>query len=162
MIDTTFADTDEVVRKIMAGVPAGERPFCWMDPRNLVPTKRVEEIRGGIADTAKAIGQGHSDPGDPVRTLYVDHVFYVSEGHARVAAALRGSAPFVAATVAAANDQPYTAGLTARQHIRETVDASLISEWEQAVGFRFQDDLWQGRSARGEGSTSRARDRLVH
>jgi ParB-like chromosome segregation protein Spo0J len=79
-------------------------------------------------------------------TLYVDHVFYIVDGHTRAAAAVRQGMRFVACSVAAANDEPYIRGLTARQYIRNAVHDALVHDWETAVGFQYQEEMWKGRA----------------
>ena len=82
----------------------------------------------------------------PIRTLYVDHVFYIIDGHARAAAALRAGTQFVSAVLAASNDEPYVHGSSARQYVADAVDHSLISDWQTAVGFRYPEEIWKGRA----------------
>jgi hypothetical protein len=96
------------------------------------------------------------DPAQPVATLYVDHVFYVLDGHARVAAAARAGVAFVPCVIAASNDQAYRHGSSARQYVREAVDDALVREWQDAVGFRFHDEMWKGRATRDIDAQGRA------
>jgi CMP/dCMP kinase len=147
VIDTTFASTDEIVGKITGHVRSDAKPVCWIDPRNLVPTQGIgASAAGRLAALEKEMVSRGFDPEEKVVTLYVDHVFYIVDGHARVAAALRTGVAFVPAVIAAFNDQPYRGGLSARQYVRDAVHESLVHDWQDAIGFRFQDELWKGRA----------------
>ena len=84
----------------------------------------------------------------PLVTLYVDHVFYIVDGHARAAAGVRQGTRFVACSIAASNDEPYIGGLTTRQYIRNAVHELLVRDWEAAVGFQYQEEMWKGRAKR--------------
>jgi len=147
VIDTTFASVDDVAKRITEFKQTGSKPLCFIDPRNLVPTLRMtESAQQKLGEVEENMQKHGFDSTRPIRTLYVDHVFYVVDGHARAAAALRTGTQLVSAVIAASNDQPYIHGLSARQHVSETVHHSLISDWEAAVGFRYPDEIWQGRA----------------
>jgi cytidylate kinase len=147
VIDTTFASVDDVVKRIMDLPEVASRPLCFIDPRNLVPTRMISrsDARELQAIEESMRGRGF-DSVRPIRTLYVDHVFYIVDGHARAAAALRAGVQFASAVIVASNDQPYIAGKSARQHVAENVHHSLVSDWETAVGFRYPEEIWRGRT----------------
>jgi cytidylate kinase len=145
VIDTTFATVEEVVAEVrqykrLEHDPA-RKPACLIDPRNLVPTRRLT-----LDDSAPDTTTAEPAMTASLVTLYVDHVFYVVEGHARAAAAVRRGTRFVACSIAASNDEAYIRGLTARQHIRSCVDDALVHDWEAAVGFQYQEEMWKGRA----------------
>jgi CMP/dCMP kinase len=140
VVDTTFASVDDVVRQIGEPHNFEKKPGCLMDPRNLVPTRHS---RQSIAHSA---GTDNTDP--PIATLYVDHVFYIVDGHTRAAAALKAGTQFVSCTISASNSERYRGKLSARQYVRNAVDDALIAEWEAAAGFRFEGEIWKGRAHR--------------
>jgi cytidylate kinase len=146
VIDTTFATAEGVADQVANYKDMKEKPVCLIDPRNLVPTRSATELsRDQISLAEKSIRSRGFDSGEPITTLYVDHVFYVLDGHARAAAAIRSGTKFVPCVIAASNSEPSIRGLTARQYVRGAVHESLVSDWEQAVGFRYEDQLWKGR-----------------
>jgi CMP/dCMP kinase len=148
VIDTTFVPVEDVVERITGFTEAGSRPVCFLDPRNLVPTLPMDVSAGQeLAGLEESMRKHGFDASKPIRTLYVDHVFYIVDGHARAAAALRSGTQFVRAEIAASNDEAYLHDLTARQYVAESVHDSLISTWETAVGFRYPEEIWRGRAA---------------
>lgn len=147
VIDTTFAPVDDVVKQISELKETASKPACLIDPRNLVPTRRIApSARRELRDLEESMGTHGFDPSKPIRTLYVDHVFYIIDGHARAAAALRAGTQFVSAVLAASNDEPYVDDSSARQYVADAVDHSLISDWQTAVGFRYPEEIWKGRA----------------
>jgi cytidylate kinase len=147
VIDTTFAAVDEVVKQITEYKEFQNRPTCLIDPRNLVPTQGVREsARDQFSIVEKSIQSHGFDFAKPILTLYVGHVFYVLDGHVRTAAAVRSGTKFVPCTVGASNNEPYIRGLSAQQYVKDAVHDSLIYDWEDAVGFRYQEEIWKGRA----------------
>jgi CMP/dCMP kinase len=144
VIDTTFAAVDEVVEQVKQCKSFASKPACLIDPRNLVPTRQLAQSAAGDSGRGMAAGVGAAT--SPLLMLYVDHVFYIVDGHARAAAAVRQGMKFVSCSIAAANDETYIRGLTAREYIRDAVHDSLIHGWEAAVGFRYQEEMWKGRA----------------
>jgi cytidylate kinase len=152
VIDTTFASVDDIIAQVKARRDATlpHRPLCLIDPRNLVPTRSVRELAGGeIAKAERNLQASGFDAGTPLRTLYVNHVFHVLDGHARCAAAARSGAKFVACTIAASGSEPYR-GVSAREYVREAVREVVIREWQEAAGFRYDDEVWRGRDQRSD------------
>jgi CMP/dCMP kinase len=150
VIDTTFASVDNVVKRITSFRGTACKPSCVIDPRNLVPTKRIgPSARRKFQKLEESMRSGGFDSTQPIRTLYVDHVFYILDGHARAAAALRTATQFVSAVIVASNDETLAQGASARQHVSDAMDPSLISDWEAAVGFRYPDEIWKGRAGAG-------------
>jgi CMP/dCMP kinase len=144
VIDTTFASVDEVVEQVRQYKGLETTPACLIDPRNLVPTRQLTQSAAIHSD--QGMTTGVPAIARPLVTLYVDHVFYIVDGHAQAAAAVRRGKRFVTAGIAASNDEPYIHGLTARQYVRAAVHDALIHDWEAAVGFRYQEEIWKGRA----------------
>lgn len=146
VIDTTFATVDDIIRQATEYNGSHKKPVCFIDPRNLVPTQSVRELASGSFDVVEnSMLLSGFDTSKPILTLYVDHVFYILDGHARTAAALRLGTKFVPSIVGASNSEPYIRGLSARQYVKDAVHDSLIYDWEDTVGFRYQDEIWRGR-----------------
>jgi CMP/dCMP kinase len=149
VIDTTFSSVDEIVKKIFKHLHVEGRSkdsLCHLCPRNLVPTHGIRELQ---VDRVKRIEDDIIARGfnviEPISVLYVDHVFYIVDGHARVGAAIGDKLTFVPAVIRAHDDEPYE-GRTARQHVQESVTDARVYDWEEAMGFRFQDLIWKGRA----------------
>ena len=148
VIDTTFATVDEVIRLVMNGREVRNSSICWIDPRNLVPTRGIDGMtRARLTELESEIRRVGFDPAQPITVLYVGHVFYLADGHQRTIAAFNSGAKFVPATIAASNNEPYRSGLAANQYVEQAVSDSLVHAWEQAVGFRYRDEVWKGRAA---------------
>lgn len=145
VIDTTFASVDDIVRQITGFKESASKPVCFIDPRNLVPTRAIQQS-AQPADAELDLRQQGFDAASPIRVVYVDHVFYILDGHAQVATALRTGTKFVVCALAASNDELCTGGITARQYVADAVHDALISEWERAVGFRYPEEIWKGRA----------------
>jgi cytidylate kinase len=141
VVDTTFASIDDVVAQVTKPHDLDEKPACLIDPRNLVPT------RGGQRSSAveESIRTSGFDLAKPIATLYIDHVFYIVDGHARAAAALRTGTKFVTCAISASNNEPYRGNVSAREYVKNAVSESLISAWEAAAGFRYDGEMWKGR-----------------
>jgi predicted cytidylate kinase len=144
VIDTTFATVDEVVEQVRHYKGFESRPACLIDPRNLVPTRQLARSGADASGQVMTTGVGAR----PLITLYVDHVFYIVDGHTRAAAGVRQGTRFVACGIAASNDEPYIGASTAREYVRNAVHDSLVHDWEAAVGFQYQEEMWKGRGKR--------------
>ncbi len=141
VVDTTFASIDDVVAQVTKSHDFQNKPACLIDPRNLVPT----QARKPSSAVEESIRTSGFDLAKPIATLYVDHVFYIVDGHARAAAALRTATKFVTCMIRASSDQPYLGDVSAREYVRTAVSGSLISAWEAAAGFRYDGEMWKGR-----------------
>jgi predicted cytidylate kinase len=144
VVDTTFASVDDVVSQIREPHDLQKKPACLIDPRNLVPTRGGAHSKSGAV--AESIRTRGFDINQPIATLYVDHAFYIVDGHARAAAALKAGMQFVSCTIRASNNERYRGELSARQYVKNAVNDSLISEWEAAAGFRYEGEVWKGRA----------------
>lgn len=149
VIDTTFASIDEVIRKISKNINAPSKDnIRWINPRNLVPTQSIRDLSEERVNyfENEVIAHGY-DRNNEILGVYVDHVFYVVDGHARAAAAIRNKLTFVPVRIVASGDEIYTAKITARCYVQDAVSDSRIYDWEDAVGFRFQDKIWKSGAA---------------
>lgn len=147
VIDTTFSTVDEIVKRIFKhATEQGRRSSCYLCPRNLVPTQSIDDLHVNRLERIEEdiIARGYTAL-DAISVLYVDHVFYILDGHARVGAAIRDKLSFIPAVITAHDDQPCRNGMTARQYVAESATASRIDDWEAALGFHFQDPIWKGR-----------------
>jgi CMP/dCMP kinase len=154
VIDTTFVAVDEITKLVMKGREAGNSPICWIDPRNLVPTHGIKDLnRARLNAIESDICRGGFDPARPIAVLYVGHMFYVVDGHLRTMAAFKSSTRFVPAIIAASNNEPYLSGLTAHQYVKDAVSDALVYAWEEAIGFRYRDEVWKGRAAISHAAT---------
>jgi cytidylate kinase len=157
VIDTTFAAVDQVVEQVRQYKGSESTPACLIDPRNLLPTRQLGHSVPETSGKGMAIGMGATSR--PLVTLYVDHVFYIVDDHARAAAAVRQGLKFVECSIAASNDEPFIGPLTARQYVRNAVHDSLVLDWETAVGFQYQEEMWKGRAAARRQSEPESRPR---
>ena len=81
------------------------------------------------------------DHATPIEVLYVDHAFFIAEGHLRAAAAVRNGLDLVPCLIVASEDEPFDRGPSAREHVRAAIAKSLIDQWEVAVGFRYEYEI---------------------
>jgi predicted cytidylate kinase len=148
VIDTTFATVEEIAKLVITGREAGNSPTCWIDPRNLVPTHGIKDLnRARLNAIEREISGSGLDPSRPIAVLYVGHMFYLVDGHLRTMAAFNSGTRFVPAIIAASNNDPYLSGLTAHQYVKDAVSDALVYDWEEAIGFRYRDEVWKGRAA---------------
>src|SRR6516165_773331 len=145
VIDTTFATVDEIAEQVKQYEGCESKPACLIDPRNLVPTRRLGQ--SGSGDSGQGTTPAAGAASRSLVTLYVDHVFYIVDDHARAAAAVRQKMKFAACSIAASNDEPYMRGLTAREYVRNAVHDALVHDWEAALGFKYQEEMWKGRGS---------------
>jgi predicted cytidylate kinase len=141
VVDTSFASIDDVLAQVMKPHNVQNTPACLIDPRNLVPT-RGSKPSSAVEESVRTRG---FDLAKPIATLYVDHVFYIVDGHARAAAALRTGTKFVTCAISASNNEPYLGPVGARDYVKNAVSETLISAWEAAAGFRYDGEMWKGR-----------------
>ena len=78
----------------------------------------------------------------------MDHVFYIIDGHARAAAALRAGTQFVSAVLAASNDEPYVHGSSARQYVADAVIIRLSRIGRRRSAFAIQKRYGRGAPGR--------------
>jgi cytidylate kinase len=144
VIDTTFAAPDSVVERIMRPDSLRVSPGIWLNPKNLVPTRgsthvteqKVEELAASMAATG-------FDENRPIEVLYVEHAFFVVDGHARAGAAIRLDLEFVPLRLVGCEDGPYVSGSTARSFVENAVTESMIDGWEKAMKFRYPHPIWK-------------------
>jgi cytidylate kinase len=155
VIDTTFATVEEVVEQVGQFKGSESKPACLIDPRNLLPTRQLAQSAPETSGEGSHTAMGATSP--PLATLYVDHVFYIVDDHVRAAAAVRQGVKFLECRIAASNDEPFISESTTRDYIRNTVHDSLVRDWETAVGFRYQEEMWKGRAAASRRSEPESR-----
>lgn len=151
VIDTSLASIDEVVRRVSKRLTAHVAgPSCFVCPKNIVPTEDIRDLSQDRAELLEReiVAHGYSAV-EPVSVLYVDHCFYVVDGHARVAASIRNELTFVPVTIAAANDEAYVNGTSARAYVRAAVSDARIREWEESLHFTFRDPIWKSPVRKG-------------
>lgn len=144
VIDTTFAGPSRVFDMVMSHVPSENAPICWIDPRNIVPTQNIRNLDVSLVGELESRMSG-SWPSDvpPIFCLFVDHVFYVVDGHSRFAAGARQNIDLIPLVVAAYGDEPYLKGLSARRYVADAVTDSLVFDWEDALGMKYPDHAWR-------------------
>jgi CMP/dCMP kinase len=144
VIDTTQAPPEAVARKILDQASIPQLTECWISPQELFPTQSIRQL-----DPKQVSKYGHLmiEPNvsqvAPISTLYVGHAFFILDGHARVAAAAKSGLLFVPAFIAATDNQEYIPGLSARDYVDDAVSDSLIYDWEDAVGLKFEYPIWR-------------------
>jgi predicted cytidylate kinase len=144
VIDTTFASPDSVVERIMRPDAFQSRPGIWLNPKNLVPTCPAKHLNEQtVEELARSMAKTGSDESRPIEVVYVEHAFFVADGHARAAAAIRIGAEFVPLTLVACEDEPYVSGSSARSFVENAVTDDVISAWEQVLKFRFPHPIWK-------------------
>ena len=72
----------------------------------------------------------------PISILYVNHLFYLVDGHNRGAAAVKAGLPLVRAYLAAADGEEYLKGLSAEEYVRDAVTDTMLYDWQDAVGIK--------------------------
>jgi cytidylate kinase len=147
VVDTTFASVDTIARLLVYGDGGKtERPICWLDPRSLVPTQSIRELNDTrYREIDKATRGADFELANPVLALYVNHVFYILDGHVRTMAATKNRIQFVPTKIVASNNETYLQGLSALQYVKDAITDTMIYDWEDAAGFRYENEIWKGR-----------------
>jgi predicted cytidylate kinase len=142
VIDTTHIGVDRVVDAIFGAEKCGSKPATLASPVDLVPTRRLDagEV-GRLASLGKSMAERGFDHAAPITVLYVDHTFFIAEGHLRAAAAVRNGLDLVPCRIAASEDEPFDRGPSAREHVRAASAKSLTSRWEIVVGSRLEHEI---------------------
>jgi predicted cytidylate kinase len=144
VIDTTFASPDVVVERILTPDLPQRRPAIWLSPRNLLPTQDPTQFsRQRLQDLAISIAKNGIDENRPVAALYVNHAFYIVEGHNRVGAAVQLGLQFVPLTLVASDDEPYGSDASARSFVENAVTEGSIRAWEDLLDFRYAHPIWR-------------------
>ena len=144
VIDTTYASPQAVVDRILKPDSLKERPGIWLNPRNLVATRGMRHVdQQRLLEIARRIAESGFLEDHPLDALYVDHTFFVADGHARFAAAVRLNLEYVPLRLLACEGEPYRAGLTARRFVEQAVNETMVRDWESAMGFRYPHPIWR-------------------
>jgi CMP/dCMP kinase len=144
VIDTTLASPESVVERILRPDLLQNNPGIWLNPRNLVPTQGTTHLNDQkMRELASSIAKTGIDESRPIAVLYVNHAFFIVDGHARAGAAIRLGLEFVPLTLRACEDEPYLSGSTARSFVESAVTESMIRAWEKAMNFHYPHPIWR-------------------
>jgi cytidylate kinase len=144
VIDTTYAPRSLVFEVADEYELGPNRPVCWLDYRNIVPTRGVTEFDASASEKHQAFIEANGWRYlDPIQAVSVDHIFYLVDGHARFAAAVRTGVPFMPVAVVGYNDEAFRDDMSARQYVSNAVRDSLVYQWEEELGFRYPIKLWR-------------------
>ena len=142
VIDTTHVGADRVVEAIFGAEKCARKPIALVSPVDLVPTRGLDAAEAGrLAGVEKSMAERGFDHSTPIEVLYVDHAFFIAEGHLRAAAAVRNGLDLVPCLIVASEDEPFDHDRSAREHVRAAIAKSLIDQWEVAVGFRYEYEI---------------------
>jgi CMP/dCMP kinase len=144
VVDTTYGKPAAIADMIMRPQESRFPPSILVNPRNLIPTQNIRDLKPDVVEGVSAsIKAGGFDADRPIMAVYVDHAFYVTDGHKRAAAAVRQALDYVPIMLVAAEDEASIRGLSARQYVQDTVRDSWIYDWENALGFRYDHAIWR-------------------
>jgi ParB-like nuclease domain len=144
VIDTTFAAPELVVERILTPDMLETRPGIWLSPRNLVPTQDAMHFNAEkTQELASSIAKNGFDENRPIGVLYVNHAFFIVEGHRRAGAAIRLGLQLVPLTLLACDDEPYVSEPSARSFVEKAVREGTIRAWEDAMDFRYLHPIWR-------------------
>ena len=144
VIDSTFASPSAIANRMLEQRDVKFRPRMLLSPRNLLPTQGVRELNPTvIGHIANAIVERGYDEDQVIRALYVNHTFFIADGHNRAAAAIKTGLDFVPVALAAAGEEQYISGLSAKKYVEDSITAGKIHDWEDAVGFQYEHEIWR-------------------
>lgn len=142
VIDTTHVGIDRIVDAIFDAEKSGRKPAALISPVDLVPTRHFDAAEAKhLASVEKSIAERGFDPALPIEVLYVDHAFFIADGHLRVAASVRTGLDLVPCLIAAAEDEKFERGPNARELVRAAAAKSLTRPWEIAAGFATKQEI---------------------
>ena len=120
------------------------KPGIWLSPKNLVPTQDQTHFNAQkLQELASSIAKNGFDENRPIGALYVNHAFFIAEGHRRAAAAIQLGLEFVPLMLIACEDEHYVPGSSARSFIENTVTEGTIRAWEDAMNFHYSHPIWR-------------------
>jgi CMP/dCMP kinase len=144
VIDTTFAAPQSVVDRILMQDSLQTSPGIWLSPKNLVPTYGIRQLNGQkVLQLTDAIAKTGFDESQTIQALYVNHAFFIVDGHGRAGAAIRLGLEYVPLTLTACGDEFYRPGVTARRFVEDAVTESVIGDWEDAMNFHYPHPIWK-------------------
>ena len=151
VIDTTFAASQSVADRILRPDLLQNTPGIWLNPKNLVPTRSAQGLDDRkVVELADSMSRTGFNEREPIAVVYVDHAFFVADGHARAGASIRLGLEFVPLTLMACEDEPYLPGSTARSFVEDAVTQSMISDWEAAMNFHYPYPIWRHETCRAD------------
>jgi ParB-like chromosome segregation protein Spo0J len=120
------------------------KPGIWLSPRNLVPTQDQTHFNAQkLQELASSIAKNGFDENRPIGALYVNHAFFIVEGHRRAGAAIQLGLEFVPLMLIACEDEQYIPGSSARNFIENTLTEGTIRAWEDAMNFHYPHPIWR-------------------
>jgi len=144
VIDTTYASAGAIADRIMKRRDLKFRPTISLNPRNLIPTQGIRELKPALVQQiSESISTHGFDDEQAIAALYVNHTFYIVDGHNRAAAAIKTALDEVPIQLLASGDEPSVGGMSARQYVHDSVSDSRIYDWEDAVGFKYEHPIWR-------------------
>jgi predicted cytidylate kinase len=144
VIDTTFVSPDAVVDRILMPDQPHKRPGIWLSPRNLLPTQEPTRLSAQkLQELAISVAKNGFDENRPIAAVYVNHAFYIVEGHNRAGAAVQLGLQFVPLTLVASDDEPYGPHASARGFVENAVTEGAIRAWEDGLDFRYPHPIWR-------------------
>jgi CMP/dCMP kinase len=144
VIDTTFAAPQTVVDRILRPDSLQNTPGIWLNPKNLVPTRDIRQRNGRkVLQLADSIAKIGFDESQTIQALYVNHTFFIVDGHGRAGAAIRLGLEYVPLTLTACEDEVYLPGVTARRFVEDAVTESMIGDWENITSFHYPHPIWK-------------------
>ena len=144
VIDTTFASPKSVAERTLTPDLLQSKPGIWLSPRNLVPTQDQTHFNAQkLQELASSIAKNGFDENRPIGALYVNHAFFIVEGHRRAGAAIQLGLEFVPLMLIACEDEQYAPGASARSFIENTVTEGTIRAWEDTMNFRYPHPIWR-------------------
>jgi cytidylate kinase len=136
VIDSTHVGIDRIVDAIFGAEKSGRKPAALISPVDLTPTRHFDAAEAErLASVEKSMAERGFDQALPIEVLYVDHAFFIAKGHLRVAAAVRNGLDLIPCLIAAAEDEKFDRGPSARELVRAATAKSLTRPWEIAAGF---------------------------
>lgn len=136
ILDTSYSTLQATIDCVYSLISRSQKPskLIAISPRNLIPTQNARHLReADCTEYARFFMGIRSDVvslDDPVEIIYLDHRFYIANGHHRVSGALLSGKTWVACKIIAVNDQPYLLGLSARAFVRDAATMSTVYDWE--------------------------------
>ena len=145
IIDTTHAGIDRIVEAIFAAPDSCAELGALVSPLDLVPTRGLDDAEAApLAEMKKSFVERGFAPNAPIDVLYVDHVFFIADGHRRAAAAVRAGLDLVPCCIAACENEIFRDGPSARQLVEAARPASLVDRWQAMLGFRYKYPIAEG------------------
>jgi len=135
IVDTTFANPDEVAGKIIEAYNDWRSSTltvkAWFNPKRLFPTKTIDDREN------QAIIRRKYDADLPVIIVKSDDNYFIYDGHRRVSAAIASDSLFIPCVIMAVNDEFVAGGMTAGEFVRDNFSISKARAWEDTHGIAY-------------------------